>query len=209
MCRSGRNARRRAPRCGGRARAEPAERRRMAVEHGDDAAIARQRRQQILDMAEILRAAVVAAQFPRRGPARMQPVGRGDRQQANVATAFADQADGLDRLRRHRAGIGDHDFAVRPGLAQPVGAVGDILLADPASSSAAAVRWCASRAANRPNRRSRTPSPPRSRCMWRKPQPMIAASSSTKAGSNEARPSCAMPIKGVRSTDARRLRARA
>src|SRR5437868_2869041 len=33
--------------------------------------------------------------------------------------------------------------------------------------------------------------------MWRKPQPMIAASSSTKAGSNEARPSCAMPIKGV------------
>src|SRR5437773_687104 len=32
--------------------AEPAQRRRMAVDDGDDAAIARQRRQQVLDMAE-------------------------------------------------------------------------------------------------------------------------------------------------------------
>ena len=96
--------------------AEPAERRRMAVDHGDDAAVARQRRQQFFDMAEMLRPAAVAAQLSRRGPARMQPVGRGDRQQADVAPAFADQADGLDRLRRDRAGIGDHDFAFGPGL---------------------------------------------------------------------------------------------
>ena len=41
--------------------AEPAQGRRMAVDDGDDAAIARQRRQQILDVAEILRAATVSA----------------------------------------------------------------------------------------------------------------------------------------------------
>src|ERR1700694_1524832 len=54
--------------------AEPAERRGMAVDHGDDAAVARQRRQQFLDMAEMRHAAAVAAQFSRGGPPRMQPV---------------------------------------------------------------------------------------------------------------------------------------
>src|ERR1700721_2742439 len=44
--------------------AEPAERGRMAVDHGDDAAIARQRRQQLLDMAEVLHPAPVATQLP-------------------------------------------------------------------------------------------------------------------------------------------------
>jgi hypothetical protein len=72
----------------------------MAVDHGDDAAVARQRRQQFFDMAEMLRAAAVAARFARRGPARMQPVGRGNREQADIAAALADQADCLDRLRR-------------------------------------------------------------------------------------------------------------
>jgi hypothetical protein len=52
--------------------AEPAQRRGMAVEHGDDAAVARQRRQQPLDVARVFRAAVVAANAPRRGPAGMQ-----------------------------------------------------------------------------------------------------------------------------------------
>ena len=72
--------------------AEPAQRRRMAVNDSDDAAIARQRRQQILDVAEDCVAAAVAAQFSRSGPADMQPVGGGDREQADVAMAFADQA---------------------------------------------------------------------------------------------------------------------
>src|SRR6185369_14895516 len=36
--------------------AEPAQRRRMAVDYGDEAAIARQRRQQSLDVAHMLRA---------------------------------------------------------------------------------------------------------------------------------------------------------
>src|SRR5258705_1771668 len=40
--------------------AEPAERRGMAVDHGDDAAIARQRRQQLFDVAQMLHAVAVA-----------------------------------------------------------------------------------------------------------------------------------------------------
>ena len=50
--------------------AEPAQRGRMAVDHGDDAAIARQRRQQFFDMAEMRHAAAVAAQSaaPRSSP---------------------------------------------------------------------------------------------------------------------------------------------
>jgi len=43
--------------------AEPAERGRMAVDHGDEAAVARQRRQQLLDMAQMLQAAAVAPQI--------------------------------------------------------------------------------------------------------------------------------------------------
>src|ERR1700759_1695006 len=45
--------------------AEPTQRRRMAIDHGDDAAIARQRREQLLDMAQMLHAAAIAAQLPR------------------------------------------------------------------------------------------------------------------------------------------------
>src|SRR5436309_16107324 len=47
--------------------AEPAQRRGMAVDHGDDAAIARQRRQQLFDVADIFRSAGLAADFARRG----------------------------------------------------------------------------------------------------------------------------------------------
>lgn len=52
----------------------------MAVEHGDDAAVARQRRQQPLDVPRVFRAATIAAYPARRGPAGMQTVRRGDRQ---------------------------------------------------------------------------------------------------------------------------------
>src|ERR1700724_2083517 len=78
--------------------AEPAERRWMAVDHGDDAAVARQRRQHSFDMAEMRQPAAVAAHFSGRGPARMQPVRRGDRQEPDIPAAFADQGDRLDRL---------------------------------------------------------------------------------------------------------------
>jgi hypothetical protein len=60
--------------------AEPAECRRMAVDHRHDAAVPRQRRQQLFDMAEILDATALAPQIPRGGPSGMQPVGRGYRQ---------------------------------------------------------------------------------------------------------------------------------
>ena len=63
----------------------------------------------------------------RRGPAGVEAVGRGDGEQADVAAVLAHQADGLDRLGRDRAGVGDDDLAVRSGLAQPVGAVDDAL----------------------------------------------------------------------------------
>ena len=46
------------------------ERGRMAVDHGHDAAVTRQRRQQFFDMAEILDTTAVAPQIPRGGPSR-------------------------------------------------------------------------------------------------------------------------------------------
>jgi hypothetical protein len=70
--------------------AEPAQRRRMAVDHGDDAAVARQWRKQFFDMAEMWRAAPFAANLARRGPAGMQAIGRGNRQQADIAATFAE-----------------------------------------------------------------------------------------------------------------------
>src|SRR5258708_101665 len=60
--------------------AEPAEGGGMTVDHGDDAAVARQRRQKFLDMAEMWHAAAVAAKFSRGGPSRMQAVSGRDRQ---------------------------------------------------------------------------------------------------------------------------------
>src|SRR5258708_6644249 len=108
--------------------AEPAQRRRMAVDYGDDAAVARQRRQQFFDMAEMRQPAPIPAPLSRRRPPRMQPIRGRDRQQADIPAAFADQADRLDRLGRDRAGIGDHRLAILTGLAQPIGAVGDALL---------------------------------------------------------------------------------
>ena len=36
----------------------------------------------------------------RGGPAGIEPVGRGDREQADIAAVLRHQADGLDRLRR-------------------------------------------------------------------------------------------------------------
>src|ERR1700726_5220336 len=71
--------------------AEPAERGRMTVDHGDDAAVARQRRQQFFDMAQMLHAAAVTSERPRRGPTGMQPVQRGDGKEANVPAALTDE----------------------------------------------------------------------------------------------------------------------
>ena len=51
----------------------------------------------------------------RGGPAGVEPVGRGHRQQADVAAVLGHEADRLDRLRRDRARIGDDDLRVWPG----------------------------------------------------------------------------------------------
>src|SRR5215471_14290166 len=85
--------------------AEPAERRRMAVDDSDDAAVARQGRKQLFDMAQMLHAAVVAAQSSCTGPASMEPVSGSNREQSDVTSALADEARGFDRFRRDRAGI--------------------------------------------------------------------------------------------------------
>ena len=107
--------------------AEPAQRRRMAVEHGDQVAVARQAGEQALDVAPGMGQAALAGPRRRR-PAGVEPVGGGDGEEADVAAVLRHQADRLDRLRRHRAGIDDHRLGVRAGLAHPVGAVEDVAL---------------------------------------------------------------------------------
>ena len=154
--RSGRNARRPSERTRWpRDAAEPGERRRMAVDHGDDAAMGRHVGEAAARYGERACASAALAGALGRGPAGVEPVGRGDREQADIAAVLGHQPDRLDRLRRDRAGIGDDDLAVRPGLAQPVAAVDDLLARAPASSAARAARSAGSRAADRPSRRSR------------------------------------------------------
>ena len=76
----------------------------------------------------------------RRGPAGIEPVGRGDGEQADVAAVLGHQADGLDRLGRDGAGIGDDHLRVRARLAQPIGAVDDLL----AQIRPSSLRWICS-----------------------------------------------------------------
>ena len=135
-------------------RAEPGERRRMAVEHRDEAAMGRHVAEQPLDMAAGVDEAALAGPLRRR-PAGVEPVGGGDGEQPDIAPVLGHQADRLDRLRRDRARIGDDDLGVRAGPAHPIGAVDDVARQGPASSPAAAARGCGSRGADRPSRRSR------------------------------------------------------
>ena len=98
----------------------------MAVEHADNAAMRRHVGEQAFDMRARMNKAAFAGAL-RGGPAGIKPVGRRDREQADIAAVFRHQAYGLDRLRRDRARIGDDDLAIRAGLAQPIGAVDDLL----------------------------------------------------------------------------------
>ena len=104
--------------------AEPGERRRMAVEHGDDAAMGRHLGEQPLDMAARVHQAALA-RAARRRPAGIEPVGGGHGEKADIAPVLRHQAHRLDRLRRDRACIRHHHLAIRPRLAQPIGAVDD------------------------------------------------------------------------------------
>ena len=75
---------------------------RMAVDDGDQRAMRRQIGKQPLDMA-VAHAPGRARARARGGPAGIQPVGRGDGEQADVAAVFRHQADGLDCLGRDGA----------------------------------------------------------------------------------------------------------
>ncbi len=106
--------------------AEPGERRRMTVEHRHDPAVGWHVGEEFLDVRARMHQAALARPL-RRGPAGIEPVGRGDGEQAHVAAVLRHQPDRLDRLRCDRAGIGHDDLAVGAGLAQPIGAVDDRL----------------------------------------------------------------------------------
>src|SRR5690606_16112848 len=75
--------------------AQPAERRRMAVDDGDDAAMRGYVREQAFDMARGVDKSALASALRRR-PAGVDPVRRGDRKQANIAPVLGHHADGLD-----------------------------------------------------------------------------------------------------------------
>ena len=80
--------------------------------------------EQPLDMrARIDKAALAGALRCR--PAGIEPVGGGDREEADVAAVLGHQPDRLDRFGRDRAGIGDDHLAIGSRPAQPVGAVDD------------------------------------------------------------------------------------
>ena len=106
--------------------AEPGQRRRMPVDDCHDPAMGRHVGQQLFDM----RSGVDEAALSRplcRGPAGVEPVGRGDGEQPHVAAVLGHQPDRLDCLRHNRARVGDHDLAIRTGRALPIGAVDDRL----------------------------------------------------------------------------------
>ncbi len=98
--------------------ADPGKRRRVAVDHGDQPAVARQRRKKPLNVAH----GVDDTALPRplgRLPPGIQPIGGGDGEHANITAVLAEQACGADRLRRDRALIGDHHLGVRAGPPAP------------------------------------------------------------------------------------------
>src|SRR6516225_12163303 len=61
----------------------------------------------------------------RRSPAGIETVGRGDRQQADVAAILSHKSDRLNCFWRDRPGVGHDELAVRTGRAQPISAVHD------------------------------------------------------------------------------------
>ena len=103
-------------------RAEPRQRRRVSVDRRDQRAVGGQLAEQRFHMRARLR--IAARPVPlRRGPAGVEPVRRGHRQNPHVAPVLADHPRRRDGFVGHRALIGDDHRAVRPRLAQPVAAV--------------------------------------------------------------------------------------
>ena len=63
----------------------------------------------------------------RRRPAGVEPVGRGDGEEPDVAPVLGHEPDRLDRLRRHRARYRRRPPARSARASQPIGAVDDVL----------------------------------------------------------------------------------
>src|SRR6185312_571565 len=99
--------------------AEPGQRRRVAVEHGDERGVLAERRQEALDLALTAAAQLVE-------PAGMEPVGRGDRQEAGARYVLEQHVEGGERLGRHRPGISDGEVGARLWRLQPVAAGDDV-----------------------------------------------------------------------------------
>ncbi len=97
----------------------------MAVEHRHQATTLRHIGQQSLDMASGARKPILPGALGG-CPAGMQPIRRGDREQADIAPVLADQSYRRQRLGRHGAGIGDDDLGIRARSPHPIGAVDDV-----------------------------------------------------------------------------------
>ena len=106
--------------------AEPGERRRMAIDDRDQRAMRRHIGEQTLDVAPGMDKPVLARPL-RRGPAGIEPIGRGYGEQPDIAPVLRHQAHRLDRFRRHGAGIDDDNLRIRPRLAHPIAAIDDVL----------------------------------------------------------------------------------
>ena len=78
-----------------------------------------------------MRARVNKALFARARCAAVQPAlsrsAEVTASRPDVAPVLSHQPNGRDRFRCNRAGIGDHDLAIRSRTAQPIGAVDDLL----------------------------------------------------------------------------------
>ncbi len=101
---------------------QPGKRRRVVVEHGDEAAVGWHLGEQPLDVGARAHIAALARALGG-GPAGIEAVGRGDGEQADVAAVLGDQVGGLDRLGRDRARADDNNLTIGAGAASSRGPV--------------------------------------------------------------------------------------
>ena len=97
----------------------------MSVDDRQERAVRRHIGEQALDVASRMDEAVLACPLCGR-PAGIQPVGRSDGEQADIAPVFRHEAYGFDRFRRQAAGIGDDDLRIGTGLSHPIAAIDDV-----------------------------------------------------------------------------------
>jgi hypothetical protein len=82
----------------------------------------RQSRHQALDLARCSNLATATCSLSG-GPASIEAVCRGNRENTDVAAVFTNASGGFDRLGGDAALIGDHDLGVRPRLTPPISTV--------------------------------------------------------------------------------------